>query len=183
MKIVQEPKKQIITREIIQKELRLKRKANYLILLLLLIPTVLYFIYYICVIVYRFDLTSINFVLTFALLTLVGTVIVVFYLYGICRFRKTISYKIELERLHHKRQEAPLGIYAAFHKKYKLYFVSGLVCSCPEIKAFDISDSLAYKEANDNDEFFIVQCGKQVLTVFNTRYFELDKELEKELLS
>lgn len=182
MKIVQEPKKQIITREIIQKELRLKRKANYLILLLLLIPTVLYFIYYICVIVYRFDLTSVNFVLTFALLTGAGIFWVVYYLYNLLKFRNIKSYKITLGRLHHK-YNYPHGVFADFHNNYKLYFDSKLMCSRPGIGFFNISDSLAYKEANDNDEFFIVQCGKQVLSVFNTRYFELDKELEKELRS
>ena len=173
--------KQVITREVIEKELLLKRKSNDLVLLSLLIPIFVYFIYYFCVITYQIDFADIKSILKFVFLTLVGIVIVVFYLYGICRFRKTISYKIELERLHHKRQEAPLGIYAAFHKKYKLYFVSGLVCSCPEIKAFDISDMLAFNEAKETDEFYVVQQGKRILSAFNTRYFELDKELEKEL--
>lgn len=172
--------KQVITREVIEKELLLKRKSNDLVLLSLLIPIVLYFIYYICVIVYRLDLTSIKFVLTFALLTGAGIFLVVYYLYNLLKFRNSKSYKITLGRLHHKYQY-PRGVFAYFHNNYKLYFDSRLTCSRPGIGFFNISDSLAYKEANDNDEFFIVQCGKQVLSAFNTRYFELDKELEKEL--
>lgn len=171
---MQEPKKQIVTREIIEKELLLKRNANYLTLLWLSIPFVAYFIYYFCVIAYQIDFNVAKSILKFVLLTFAGLVLAVFYLNSLLKFRNFKSYKITLEHLHHKSKVASFGIHVDFNIQYRLYFGSGLMCDMPGIKVFDISDTLAFNEAKETDKFYVVQSGKKVLAAFNARYFELE---------
>ena len=177
--MVADIKKQVITREIIEEEIILKKRKHFQIAAELLIPVILYLVYYVFVIVYRTDFLKIKSVLEYIFFTVIGVILVVAYVRNLCFFNKTQQYDLSRDKMQYKFKDSIR--YNFFQTIYQIYFVSGIKCVRPGLKFFNIDDEDAFNEAKVGDDFFFVKTNNRIFCIFNTKYFELDENLQNEL--
>ena len=172
-------KKEILTKELIDKEISLKKRKHLGIQIELLIPLSIYLLYYLFGVVIQVDFSQIKSIVELIFFTVIGVIFIVVYIHKLFYYRKKEAYELSFKRMDHKFHD--LLRYDYFQTNNKIYFDSKMFCNHPGIYCMNIDDVTAFNEAEVGDYFYVVVEGKKALCAFNSKYFELDEELQKEL--
>ena len=175
-----ETKKQIITRELIEKEIALKRKVHIKNQLAVLFPYVFLLILYILFFIGSLSLDYEHRGLQIILLLVLSVIVIAFlasYFKSYLFYFKAERYELSVDWITDKGHQS---IHNPYCVSYEVSFATK-ICIRAGVYALEYDDDDAFREMEIGDKCFVIGRGKKAYCIFNTKYFELDENLQNEL--
>ena len=175
-----ETKKQIITRELIEKEIALKRKVHIKNQLAVLFPYIFLLILYILFFMGSMVLDDEHRGLQIIQLIVLSIMVIIFlvsYFKSYFFYFKAEQYELSVDWITDKGHQA---IHNPYRVSYEVSFATKN-CIRAGVYALDYDDDDAFREMEIGDKCFVIGRGKKAYCIFNTKYFELDENLQNEL--
>ena len=170
--------KQIVSKEIILKEIAIKEKMHMKTQLRIFVL----FLLFLAVLVFGLFI-HLDYSQNFSRLLIIGSaalciICMIAHIKQWLYYFNADNYELSIEKATEKIKMPSRFTY--FEYTHRIYFKTK-VCVYPGICSLELDADTVLRETNVGDTFFVVGKGKKAYCIFNTKYFELEEELEKEL--